>query len=619
MNQVSSKIEAKDYSITDVLSNKKYTIDFFQREYKWQQRHIEQLIADLETSFNLNYEETHERQEVANYNSYYLGPIVLSNKEGKRSIIDGQQRLTSLTILLIYLNNLQKDKPSKVNLDALIYSETYGQKSFNMDEDDRRHCLDALYTFGEYETKDADPETVKTITARYNDVAELFPDELKERALPFFIDWLIQNVVLVVITAYSDDNAYTIFETMNDRGLNLTPTEMLKGYLLSKVSNSVQRDKINEIWKKEIKSLHDLWHEADLSFFQSWLRAKYAITIRPGKAGSANEDFEKIGTRFHTWVKDNNEKTLLNTPNDFYEFVNTHMVFYMKVFSKIYNSRKEFKNTLEHLYYSNEWGFANSLADPLLMAPIINTDNEETVDKKLNMVARFIETFSVYRGVNYRNFSQSSIRYTMYNLVLEIRNKSLDELGLILFQKLKDIQENLLGMLILGMHGQNKHFIKFLLSRITAYIEQQCGKSTNFVTYFHNPGGKPFEIEHIWADKIEYHADEFTQLSEFKQIRNQLGDLILLPRGTNQSFGKGTYEEKLPHYLKENLLAQSLNQTCYERNPNFLSYISQSGLPFKAHPQFKKEDLSNRQALYKQISDKIWNLDFFKQASVNNL
>ena len=103
MSQVSTKIEAKDYSISDVLSNKKYTIDYFQREYKWQQFHIEQLIADLETSFFLNYDPSHERQEVSNYNSYYLGPIVLSNKDGKRSVIDGQQRLTSLTIFLIYL------------------------------------------------------------------------------------------------------------------------------------------------------------------------------------------------------------------------------------------------------------------------------------------------------------------------------------------------------------------------------------------------------------------------------------------------------------------------------------------------------------------------------------
>ncbi len=618
MSQVSSKIEAKDYSIADVLSNKKYTIDYFQREFKWQQKHIEQLIADLETSFNLNYDESHERQEVANYNSYYLGPIVLSNKESKKSVIDGQQRLTSLTILLIYLNNLQKDLPQKVNLDTLIYSETYGQKSFNLDVPERKHCLDALYTNGEYEVKPTDDETVKNITERYNDIAALFPDELKGKALPFFIDWLIQNVVLVVIIAYSDDNAYTIFETMNDRGLNLTPSEMLKGYLLSKTRTQEQRDQINVVWKKEIKDLHELWNEADISFFQSWLRAKYAITIRPGKVGAANEDFEKIGTRFHTWVKDNTDKIKLNNPNDFYEFVNTNIVFYMKVFTKIYKARWELKKGLEHLYYSQVWGFATSLADSLLIAPIGLNDTEDIIDKKLNIVARFIETFSVYRGVNYRNFSQSSIRYTMYNLVLELRDKSVAELGEIFIQKLSEIEENLNGMPRLGMHGQNKHFIKFLLSRIIAHIEQQSGKSTSFVTYFYNPGGKPFEIEHIWADKMEFHSDEFSQVHEFNEMRNRLGDLLLVPQGTNQSYGDGKYEVKLPHYIKENLLAQSLNTTCYERNPNFLNYINRSGLPFKAHNQYKKEDLSTRQDLYKLISEEIWSLDFFKEATIKS-
>ena len=291
-------------------------------------------------------------------------------------MIDGQQRLTSLTIFLIYLNNLQKDLPKRINLDALIYSETYGEKSFNLDVPERKNCLDALYLTGEFNVKDSDDETVKNIAERYDDIQELFPDELKGAALPFFIDWLIQNVVLVVITAYSDDNAYTIFETMNDRGLNLTPSEMLKGYLLSKVRTTDQRDKINIVWKAEIKKLHNLWEESDLTFFQAWLRGKYAVSIRPGKIGAANEDFEKIGTRFHTWVKDNNSKIGISNPNDFYEFVNTDLVFYSKLFSKIYEARRTLTTGLNHLYFSAQWGFANSLADPLLISSILISDDE---------------------------------------------------------------------------------------------------------------------------------------------------------------------------------------------------------------------------------------------------
>jgi uncharacterized protein with ParB-like and HNH nuclease domain len=58
---------------------------------------------------------------------------------------------------------------------------------------------------------------------------------------------------LVEIIAYSDENAYTIFETMNDRGLNLTPTEMLKGFILSKFEDSKKRQKANELWKTSMQ------------------------------------------------------------------------------------------------------------------------------------------------------------------------------------------------------------------------------------------------------------------------------------------------------------------------------------------------------------------------------
>ena len=61
--------------------------------------------------------------------------------DGKKSIIDGQQRITSITLMLIYLNQLQKDRTEKVNISELIFSEKYGEKSFNMTDDDREDCL----------------------------------------------------------------------------------------------------------------------------------------------------------------------------------------------------------------------------------------------------------------------------------------------------------------------------------------------------------------------------------------------------------------------------------------------------------------------------------------------
>lgn len=135
--------------------------------------------------------------------------------DGVKYSIDGQQRLTSLPLLLIYLYNLQRGRTEneRVDVDKLIYSEKYGTKSFNLDIEERIRCIDTLYNNQPFDAADCEqPESVRSVAARYNDIVENFPETLKNGTLPYFMDWLIDNVDLVEITAYSDDEAYTIFE-----------------------------------------------------------------------------------------------------------------------------------------------------------------------------------------------------------------------------------------------------------------------------------------------------------------------------------------------------------------------------------------------------------------------
>ncbi len=168
------------------------------------------------------------------------------------------------------------------------------------------------------------------------------------------------------------------------------------------------------------------------------------------------------------------------------------------------------------------------------------------------------------------------------------------------------MEESWNGVNIFRLHGQNRVFAKYLLSRVTSYIEKQAGFNTSFQKYFHNPGGKAFEVEHIWADKFDEHKDEFNQESDFQEYRNRIGVLVLLPRGTNQSFSAQPYNKKLKHYIKENLLVQSLCELTYQNNPNFLNMKQNLNLPFKAHNEFKKADIIERQKLFKTICESIW-------------
>ena len=608
MSKDDHKIDADDRNVFEVLNERKYTVDYFQREYSWEQKHIEQLITDLTSTFLDGYTEGDPRTAVEHYNNYYLGPFVASSKDGMKSIIDGQQRLTSLTLFLIFLNNLQKEIGGNESIEPLVFSEKYGRKSFNIQVEERRNCLEKLFLQGHYEVQPDDGESTINMARRYADISEAFPEEIKGTAFPYFLDWLKYNVILVEITAYSDDNAYTIFESMNDRGLNLTSTEMLKGYILSRFKESKHRESANQFWTQSIQSLHRHTKEEDQKFFQAWFRSQYADTIRQGKAGSSNEDFEKIGTRFHSWFRDNLSKMGLkaDSPLEFGTLVHVEMKHYLRAYLDILAAQQEEKEGWEHVFYHCKWGTADSLSFPLMLASLKPTDSPAVTRQKINEVARFMETFAVRRSINFRKFGASSIRYTMYSLVKELRGKDLESLRSLLKAKLAEMPEKWDGVAEFRLHGMNRTFVKFLLSRITGFIDQQSGASTNFTTYFISPGSKAYEIEHIWADRFDDHRDDFEQQHEFDNYRNRIGDLVLLPHGTNQSYGAMSYQQKVEHYLKENLLVKSLHPKAYEKNPNFVRMADRLGLKFKAHTTFCKADINERQALVQRICEVIW-------------
>jgi len=88
----------------------------------------------------------------------------------------------------------------------LIFSQKFGKRSFNLDVPERTACMEALYS-GQPIDEGGQPESVVNILARWQDIQDGFPAALTGAALPYFADWLIENVHLVEITAYSDEDA----------------------------------------------------------------------------------------------------------------------------------------------------------------------------------------------------------------------------------------------------------------------------------------------------------------------------------------------------------------------------------------------------------------------------
>ncbi len=618
------KTDAHSRSVSELLKEKKYQIDYYQREYRWQAKHIEELITDLTEKFLNYYDEKHDRlKDGPKYGHYFLGPIILSHRNGDMFVVDGQQRLTTLTLLLIFLKNLQDEKQvdKLANLEDYIFSQVRGSRSFNIQVDDRLAVMDSLYNNQVFDSTDKS-ESVQNISARYQDIQTLFPDELEtEHALLMFIDWLLYNVDLVEIVAYSDEDAYTVFETMNDRGLNLNPTDMLKGYLLSNIAGDKQKEQANALWKKRILELVELSKKLDvkneeIEACKTWIRAKYAVTIRERKRGSTNQDFEQIGSAFHRWVKDNNETLGLKESEDYFHFIYNNFERYTRYYLKMREKSLKFEHDFEHLYYNN---FNNlTLQYILALAPVRLDDPDELSLKKIRAVTMFVDMFVARRMVNYRTLSYSSIVYTMFNLMKEIRDLELPVLIQTLKNQIIEMPESFDAIREFRLHGMNKRQVRYLLARITHFIEKESGIDSNFTAYINRSEqkrAKRFEVEHIWADKFEYHEHEFSDEQEFRRQRNQFGGLILLLRGTNQSYGDLPFEKKSPHYLKENLLAASLHPDCYKRNPNFTNFIAQGGMPFKPYDHFDKKAMEDQQELYIKLAEMIWSPSLFDYIS----
>ncbi len=591
-------------NLRSLLGGAKFAIDYYQREYRWATKQVAELVEDIAEKFKESYSPQDDRGSVGNYSRYFLGSIIISDKDGHKFIIDGQQRLTTLSLLLIRVYRLLQDEGQKAQLSELIFSLRLGKRSFNIDVKERAACMEALFTGKKFEDDD-ESESVANILRRYQDVEELFPDDLADDALPYFSDWLIENVYLVEITTYSDADAYTIFETMNDRGLSLAPTDMLKGYLLANISDAAHRNTANERWRKQVTSLRESGKEEDADAIKAWLRSQYAQTIRQRNRGATPRDFDLIGTEFHRWVRDRKKALGLSSGDHFARFIEEDFAFYSHWYKFLRDKAENMESRLEAIYFCAENHF--TLQYPVLLAPLRRQDDDQELRRKLRVVSAYLDILITQRIWNGRAIGYSTMQYNMFLVMCEIRGKDAATLVSLLSKRLAAESETFATNDLFRLHGNNGPHIRRLLARMTDYVETQAGHPSRYREYVQRSGKERYEIEHVWADHPERHEDEFAQATDFAEYRNRIGGLLLVPKRDNASYGDLPYTEKRKHYLKQNLLAQSLHEDAYERNPGFNQFVMTSGLSFKPHPQFRKQDLDARQDLYRQLAERIWN------------
>ncbi len=601
----------------------RYSLPYFQREYKWEPRHFAELINDVQEAFLLSFDPAHSRTKVASYPPHFLGSIITSVEAGgKKPLIDGQQRLTSTFLLLAYLERTRRDKLVQAarDLSTLLGSVSFGVMDYSIEFSqsrravfdaylDRDLTLDQAIEAAE-DVRDLD-EGDRRLLEALRETEGLLNSSVKDH-MAYFIDYVVEQVLLIDISVASEAEAHRVFVTMNDRGLRLGPIDLLKGQILSKITMPAESQSSNAKWVESINQLRALGAEEDSLFFRTLFRAKWADTIRGKSKGDEPGDFDNIGDEYHRWFKDNTAKLGITNGDDYIRFAKVDIPKYVEIYRFVKEAEASPIAGYEVLHYNAVRKF--SFQSMTLLAAASVGDLTEEWKQKILLVARLADVLLTSRTIEGKENNYENLRDISFNLVKAVRGKTGTDLLAYVRAEWPKYFSYIAQLPKLSYTTSDKSDLLFLLARIAAHLEDELAmkSKTGFVTFWkRDRGHKTFDIEHLLKSSFDLTVlpatHGFVDAREYSEQRNLLGGLILLPRQRNRSLQDKSYTEKLPIYATENVLAQTLNPAFYGSNPDLAKFMAaRPGVQLKALTDFDKSSIACRGAAYTALADLIW-------------
>lgn len=600
-----------------------YSLPYFQREYKWESRHFIELLNDIQNSFLLSYDASHGRNEVAGYAPYFLGSIITSSSaEGKKPLIDGQQRLTSAFLIIAYLERFRRDNSieNAPDLSNLLGNVNFGSMDYSIEFSDSRRSI-----FDEYLNKNKNlsdammaAEDIQNLDDGDKKILEALRttesliDSAVRGAIAYFIDYVVERVLLIDISVDSEAEAHRVFVTMNDRGLRLGPIDLLKGQILSKITSPSESRNCHSAWTATINSLKAIDPEEDSLFFRNLFRAKWAKTIRGKSKGDPAGDFDMIGDAYHRWFEKNTGELKLQNADDYSRFAGDEIPKYAKIYKFIKEAEENLVEGFEHIYYNSvrRYGFQSMV----LLSSVEVDDNTSDWKEKISLVSRLIDLILTSRIIEGKENNYDNLKEISFQIARDLRGRN--KFDLLKFIKIEWVKYNgpIRSLSSIRYSKSDRSDILYILARIASYIEDvfSVTNRVGFSTYWQRDrGGRTFDIEHLLKAQFDPAAlpatHGFADAKDYADNRNLIGALTLLPRSRNRSLQDKPYREKLGAYATENILTQTLCDNLYQNNPNVATYVSANpSLGLAGISDFERLDIEKRGKFYSEIAEIIW-------------
>lgn len=293
------ELNAVTRSVGDIFSvNKKYLVPRFQREYSWTADEVDEFWDDIIQQIKI------VKKKLEN-EEYFIGCIVLVGEDSKQDylIVDGQQRLTTLTILLRAIVERFKELGDETAALALYKNviegtDNDGNKYFKLkNESPKPYFQNELQAYVKEGLKEAETEEEKLLLATFNTFKKRLQGlsihgRTELESMKSLRIQVLNFLKFILVTAKHEDDAYTIFETLNARGLSLTSVDLIKNWIFKNLKHTHPNDNAKEIWsdiRKKISEFSELE-----TFFRHYWNSKYAYASNDRLYKSFN-DFLKAG------------------------------------------------------------------------------------------------------------------------------------------------------------------------------------------------------------------------------------------------------------------------------------------------------------------------------------
>ena len=563
---MSTEVDPEPKKIEDVFIDaslsRVYRIDFYQREYEWGRDTVDQLLKDIFDTFNPKYEQNKlegkefEKNITKCYGWYYLNTIIISREDSDTYLVDGQQRLTTLLLILIALYHLSNKHIGqyKDKIERLLLVNKGDNNPFPIDHGKSNLTLNEIY---KHSKNASEPQiggiTSKTLIDNYRYIYDKLTQEIANNShkLDTFVFFFIQKIILIKLIINDIEDVPMVFEVINDRGEALKPHEVLKGKLLAKIEKEevLKENGYNEKWKNITNSLLNRGKDVDL-FFEHFFTARYSETQE-----DRNKYFAK--STYHRGIYQFIQKeniNILSNGNKIKKFLDKDLQYYAQLYLDLIQDKEE-SDSAPAVFYNHLTGMHNNQF-LLIMAGVALDDSK--CQEKIKIISEELDRFRVLlsmQGV----YDSNRLNNEIYIMIPKIREaKKPEDIRTIfngrLRKSIKDAKDNQ----SIRCDFQLKYFKDITINEITKYFFARIERFLNpdckdkMFDWVNNRGKKTgVQIEHILSDnEINKHPPIAAREDVWDQQRQRLGGVLLLRARDNAHLSNDPYPDRWKVYGK---------------------------------------------------------------------